>query len=250
MMLKKLLQISYVLIFLLLMAVPVVAQESGETLELVFNRDFGYGGFEGDIQGRFSLKVRSPEGLVRVVYYLDEAVVFDGSEPPFLWEFNTANFPDGRHTFRAVGYRTDGSRLEAEPFTRVFLNSEDAWSKTGDILVPLLVIVGIATVGGALGSGLLGRKKPHVPGVYGVTGGAICPRCTFPYARSLMAPNLVVGKLLRCPHCGKWAVVAAASLAALAAAEERLAAESQGEVRLDSEAEKLQERMEASRFED
>jgi hypothetical protein len=105
-------------------------------------------------------------------------------------------------------------------------------------------------VGGVLGSGLLGRKKPHVPGVYGMAGGAICPRCTFPYARGLMAPNLVIGKLSRCPHCGKWAVVAAASPDALAAAEARLAAENQGEVREDSEAEKLQQRIDDSRFED
>ena len=249
-MLKKLLRIFGVLIFFLLAVIPVSAQGSEETLELVFNRDFGYGGFEGDIQGRFSLKVRSPQGLVRVVYYLDDEVVFDGSEPPFLWEFNTANFPEGRHTFRAVGYRADGSMLEATPFTRVFLSSEDAWGKTGNILVPILVIVGIATVGGVLGSGLLGRKKPHVPGVYGMAGGAICPRCTFPYARGLMAPNLVVGKLSRCPHCGKWAVVAAASPDALAAAEARLAAGNQGEVRPDSEAEKLQQRIDDSRFED
>lgn len=248
--LHRLLRVLGIFLFVLLMAVPVGAQGNGDTLDLVFNRDFGYGGFGGDIQGRFSMKVRSPQDLVRVVYYLDDEVVFDGSEPPFLWEFNTANFPEGQHTFRAVGYRADGSMVEASPFTRVFLSSEDAWSKTGDILVPLLVIVGIASLAGALGSGLWGRKKLHVPGVYGVAGGAICPRCTFPYARKLMAPNLVVGKLSRCPHCGKWAVVAAATPAALAAAEARLAAESQGEVRSDSEAEILKQRMDESRFED
>ena len=32
---------------------------------------------------------------------------------------------------------------------------------------------------------------------------------------------MVVGKLVRCPHCGKWAVLSAASPAELAAAEER-----------------------------
>jgi hypothetical protein len=249
-MLKKILQTFGVLIFLLLVVVPAGAQGSEDTLDLVFSRDFGYGGFGGDIQGRFSLKVRSPEDLVQVVYYLDEAVVFEGNEPPFTWQFNTADFADGRHTFRAEGYRADGSLVESEPFARVFLSSEDAWSKTGDMLVPILVIVGIAAVGGALGSGLLGRKKQHVPGVYGMAGGAICPRCTFPYARGVMAPNLLVGKLVRCPHCGKWAVVAAASPEALAAAEARLAAENQGQVRTESDAEKLRQRIEDSRFED
>ncbi len=249
-MLKKWLFIFGFASLLLLGAVPAIAQESEDSLVLDFSREFGYGGFDGDIQGRFSLKVQSPDDLVRVVYYLDDEVVFEGREPPFLWKFNTANYSEGQHTFKAVGYRANGNVIQSSSFTRVFLSSEDAWSKTGDLLVPILVIVGIATLGGALGSGMLGRKKQHVPGVYGMAGGAICPRCTFPYARGLMAPNLVVGKLSRCPHCGKWAVVVAASPAALAAAEARLAAENQVEVRMESDVEKLRQRMDESRFED
>jgi LPXTG-motif cell wall-anchored protein len=249
---KKLaIRLIWITIVCLLQWFGAMAQENNEPLVLDFNRDFGYGGFGGEIQGRFSLKVRSPEDLVRVIYYLDDEVVFDGSDPPFLWQFNTANYPDGRHTFKAVGYRGDGSLIEASPFTRVFLSSEDAWGKTGDMLVPVLVIVGLATVGGAVGAGLLGRKKKHVPGVYGVVaGGAICPRCSFPYARSLMAPNLLVGKLSRCPHCGKWAVVAAASKDALAAAEARLVAENQGAVRTESDVDKLRQQLDESRFDD
>lgn len=245
-----------VVLVLLLLAVfslaagPVKAQEADQTLVLDFNRDFGYGGFSGDIQGQFSLKVSSPTDLVRVEYYLDDELVFNSSQPPFSWQFNTANFPAGRHTFRAVGYKADGSLVQAEPFTRLFLTSEQAWSKTGDMLVPILVLIGVVTLAGALGTAFLGRKKQHVPGVYGVAGGAICPRCTFPYSRSLMAPNLLVGKLSRCPHCGKWAIVAAASPAALQAAEERLATENQGGMRMQSERDKLQQRMDESRFED
>jgi hypothetical protein len=243
-----------ILVFIACLAVvisPGAAQEIGETLVLDFNRDFGYGGFSGDIQGRFSLKVSAPDDIVRVMYYLDDELVYEETEPPFKWQFNTASYSEGRHTFSAVGYKADGTEVWAEPFTRVFLSSDSAWGKTTGMVVPLLVIVGIATLGGIVGPLLLGRKKAYTPGVYGVAGGAVCPRCRFPFSRSVMAPNLLVGKLERCPHCGKWAILPRASAAALAAAEERFFADSQGTaIGEPSEEEKLKRMIEESRFEE
>jgi hypothetical protein len=228
---------------------PALAQGAGETLILDFNRDFGYGGFSGDIQGRFSLKVRAPDDIVRVMYYLDDELVYEGTEPPFKWQFNTASYSEGRHTFSAVGYKADGTAVWAEPFTREFLSSDSAWGKTTGMVVPILVIVGIATLGGILGPLLLGRKKAHVHGVYGVAGGAVCPRCTFPFSRSVMAPNLLVGKLERCPHCGKWGILPRASAATLADAEERFSTDIQGTIDEPSEEEKMKQMIEESRFE-
>lgn len=229
---------------------PAFAEGEEETLVLDFNRDFGYGGFGGDIQGRFSMKVRSPEDLVRVVYYLDGELVFDGTEPPFTWKFNTASYPEGRHTFNAVGYKADGTEVFAEPFTRFFLSAESAWGNTAGILVPILIVVGIAAIAGIAGPLLLGRHKEHTPGVYGAAGGSICPRCTFPFSRGFLAPNLLVGKLVRCPHCGKWSILPRAPSMALAAAEERLAADGQTEIDVPGEADKLRRMIEDSRFEE
>jgi len=228
---------------------PVAAQEE-ETLVLDFSRDFGYGGFGGDIQGRFSLKGSTPEDIVRVTYFLDGELVFEGTEPPFRWQFNTASFSEGRHTFSAVGYKADGTEVRVEPFTRVFLSAESAWDGTAGMVVPILIIVGLATVGGIVAPLLFGRKKVHNPGVYGVAGGVVCPRCTFPFSRNVLAPNLVIGKLVRCPHCGKWAVLPRATAAALAAAEERLAADNQGTIPETSREEKLRQMAEDSRFEE
>lgn len=230
--------------------VSASAQEGEESLVLDFNRDFGYGGFGGDIQGRFSLKVISPENLVRVEYYLDGERMYEGTESPFKWQFNTANFAEGRHTFDAIGYKADGSEVHATEFTRTFLSAENAWSEVGDMLVPILVLVGLATLLGVLVPVLMGRKKQYTLGVYGAAGGAICPRCTFPYSRNMLSPNLVLGKLERCPHCGKWAIVPRASGAALKAAEERYAAENQGTIQSISEEEKIQQLIDDSRFEE
>lgn len=238
-----------VLLVCAFLALPVLAQGT-EEITLDFNRDFGYGGFGGEIQGRFSLKVLSPDDLVRVEYYLDGELVFEGNEPPFRWQFNTAVFPEGTHTFSAVGYKADGTEIFASEFSRTFLSSDQAWNKTGDLVLPILVIVGIATVAGVLGPVLLGRKKQHTPGVYGAAGGAVCPRCTFPYSRNMLSPNLLVGKLERCPHCGKWALVPRALASDLQAAEGRFAAESQGTVGTPTEEERIQQMIEDSRFEE
>ena len=54
----------------------------------------------------------------------------------------------------------------------------------------------------------------------------------------------------RCPHCGKWAIVPRASSDALQAAEERFAAENKGTIQTQSEAEKLQQMIEDSRFDE
>jgi hypothetical protein len=36
-----------------------------------------------------------------------------------------------------------------------------------------------------------------------------------PFSRSVLAPNMLVGKLERCPHCRKWAIVGRAGSADL-----------------------------------
>jgi hypothetical protein len=247
----KNISLGLIVILALVFALPAFAQEErDEVLELRFNRDFGYGGFEGDIQGRFSIKVISPEDIVRVEYFIDGERVYEGTEFPFKWQFNTDSYSEGRHTFSATGYKADGTEIYAQEFTRVFLSADSAWDKTGDFIVPLLVIVGLAALAGTLGPALLGRKKIHTPGSYGMAGGAICPRCTFPYSRNILAPNLVVGKLERCPHCGKWAIVPRASTAALEEAEARLASEGESTIETQTEEEKLRQMIDDSRFDD
>jgi hypothetical protein len=118
------------------------------------------------------------------------------------------------------------------------------------IIVPLLVIVGVATLVGALAPVLMMRGNEFKPGNYGAAGGAVCPRCTFPYSRSVIAPNLLVGKLQRCPHCGKWAIVARASQQNLDEAEKRWYKEGTSSVETPSYEEKTRQLLDDSRYED
>ena len=101
---------------------------------------------------------------------------------------------------------------------------------------------------GALAPVLMGRGKTFKPKQYGVAGGAVCPRCTFPYSRNMLAPNLLVGKLQRCPHCGKWAIVPRASQTALDSAEQRWSKEGTSSVEAPSEEEKLRQQIDDSRY--
>ena len=212
-------------------------------------RDFGYGA-GGQIQGKFSLRVDGPTDIGRVDFIIDGEVVHTITEAPFRYRFNTDDFSPGVHTMTAVGYLADGTEVDGPEFVRQFLSADDAKSSTMKIIVPLLVIVGVATLVGALAPAMMMRGKEFKPGNYGAAGGAVCPRCTFPYSRSVFAPNLVVGKLQRCPHCGKWAIVARASQQNLDEAEKRWYREGISSVDTPSEDEKMRQLLDDSRYED
>ena len=242
----KILKIIVILIFCL---VPVSALAQSEDLDLRLTRDFGYGA-GGQIQGKFSLRVDGPADIVQVDFIIDGEVVHTITEAPFRFRFETDDFPPGVHTMTAVGYLADGTQVEGPEFVRQFLSADDAKSSIMKIIVPLLVIVGVATLVGALAPALMMRGKEFKPGNYGAAGGAVCPRCTFPYSRSVFAPNLLVGKLQRCPHCGKWAIVARASQKNLDEAEKRWYREGTSSVETPSDEEKTRQLLDDSRYED
>ena len=219
-----------------------------ETLTLRLSRDWGYGA-GGQIQGKFSLRVDGPDDIVKVDFIIDGVVVQTLTEMPFRYQFSTDEFPAGIHTLTAVGYRSDGSSIQGTEFVRQFLSADEARSSTMKIVLPLLLVVGAISLVGILGPVLMGRGKEFKPGQYGAAGGAVCPRCQFPYSRNVMAPNMLVGKLQCCPHCGKWAIVPRASQSALEAAEERWAREGTSSVIAPSEDEKSQQMLDDSRYE-
>lgn len=238
-------------ITLLLFVMPALAhaQEGPTPLDLKLRRLFGYGGI-GQIEGAFSLSVADDGELARVDFLIDGQVVHTAEGAPFEFRFNTGEFPPGDHTMTAAGYTAAGEARPSQSIQREFLSAEAAGEATTRILVPLLIVVLGITAASAILPVLLGRKRVHRPGQYGAAGGAICPRCGNPYARRFWSPNLLAGKLERCPHCGKWAIVRRADGAALAAAEARLASE--GEPQLESsesEEDRLRRLLDESRYE-
>jgi hypothetical protein len=242
-------KISLIVVGLIVLLLPLAAQgQAEEALDLRLKRDWGYGA-GGQIQGKFSLSVNGPDDIVKVEFIIDGEVVHTDTESAFRYQFNTDDFPPGVHTLTAIGYKADGTQVYGTEFVRQFLSADEARSSTMKIIVPLVLVVGVISMMGILGPVLMGRGKEFKPGQYGAAGGAVCPRCEFPYSRGVMAPNLLVGKLQRCPHCGKWAIVPRASQTALETAEQRWSREGTSSVEVPSEDEILKQMIDDSRFE-
>lgn len=225
---KKRLIWLVVLALLLGVASPALAQGEQPELALKLRRDWGYGGFNGDIQGNFSVTVDGPADLAMVRYYLDdETLLGESSEAPsFRVAFVTDDYPPGQHTLVAVGVRADGTELRSQELVRLFVSGEQAGEMLAQIGVPLAVIVVALLAVTALAPLLsTGRKKAHRPGEYGWLGGAVCPKCGKPYRLSALGLKLGFSRLENCPHCRKWSMVRRAGPDELAAAEARLAAE-------------------------
>ena len=235
-------------LLLLLAAVPAAAQ-TDDVLSIQFHKDFGYAA-GSEIQGAFSLTAEGPEDLARVDYYVDDQLLGSATEPPFKISFGTGDYALGHHTIVAVGTTADGSEVRSLSRTLEFVSADEGWQMAGKIVFPILGIVLIISLLGTVGPMLLGRKAKFLLGEYGAAGGAVCSRCGMPFSRHLMAPNMVFGKLERCPHCGKLSIVAAASASALRQAEARWQADShQGELTPESDADRLRDAIDESRYE-
>lgn len=252
---KKRLPIIIIAAFIaLLLPISARAQEGQPPeLTLKLRRDFGYGGFSGDIQGAFTLRAESPDDLVEVRFYIDDEWIGTDTEADFAIQFNTGNFEAGIHTLSAVGLRADGSEVRSQGLTREFLSGDQAMGSIVALLVPLLGVILLLTLAGSLLPMITGRGgKKHPVGQYGLSGGTVCPRCDLPYSRPTLGLNLGLGKLGRCPHCGKWAIVRRARPGELAEAEDRLRVDVAGgqvEAKPDEE-ESLRRALEDSRFDD
>ncbi|MEA1977053.1 MAG: hypothetical protein U9N80_04050 [Chloroflexota bacterium] len=219
-----------ILIFFLLasvLTVPAYAQGGDDRLTIRLRRDFGYRA-AGQIQGRFTISADGPQDLERVKYLLDGEFFAEVSEAPYKFSFSTSDYALGAHTFSAIGTTASGAEMFAEEVRLEFVSAEESWQKATNLTIPLLVGIVVLVGLGVLLPVIMGRRSGSFKlGNYGSAGGAVCKRCGFPYSRNFLSLNLLVGKLERCPHCGKWEIAPRASLAALDEAETRYRADAE-----------------------
>jgi hypothetical protein len=241
------------LVIAILLAWTVPANAQGGELRLSLHKDWGYSA-GGQIQGLFTLSVRGPQDLVSVRFDLDGEKIATLTQPPFALQFNTDKYPTGWHKLSATARTSSERTLTSNVISAEFVSAEQGWQVVQRIMIPLLVVVVGVILLSTLGQFLLtGRGQHHfepgTPRDYGIAGGAICPKCKRPFARHFFSPNLLVGKLERCPYCGRWSVVPSASREALTAAEAAERAASQPAVPQVSPEEKLRRQLEQSRYE-
>jgi hypothetical protein len=253
---KKIYALLLTFTALILLVIPAMAQSEDE-LTLGLNRDFGYSSGGGDIQGTFTIKAKGPENLAKVTFYLDDQVLGEVTQAPFQLRFITDNYSMGRHVFSAVGVTTDGREVRTtREYPATFVTAEEGWKAGLMIAGPIFGIIIIVMVVSYVSMFVSGKKLQNLPpGTqrnYGVAGGTICSKCKRPYARHVMSPNMLMGKLERCPYCGKWAVARAYPLEMLRTAEaaELQDAQNQGFAAVETEEEKLRKEMEKSRYQD
>jgi hypothetical protein len=142
----------------------------------------------------------------------------------------------------------DKSKISSNKITKIFLSSEQAWAETQRLIVPILLFTGVLALVGAAIPVLFSWKKDFVVGKYGPAGGAVCPRCQLPFSRPALSPNLILGKLVRCPHCGKVNLLSRSTSRELEVAENRYTAKDINQVKPTSEQDYYQQ-LEDSRFE-
>ena len=227
----------------------VSAQSEGLTISL--SRDFGYGGFNGDIQGTFSIKASGPETLTRVEFYLDETLLGEDTSAPFALQFVTDNYPAGAHALSAVGYTSDGGELKSKTINALFVSEEESSAMMRKLILPVLGVVFGAILLAALFPLLSMRRgkklPPGTPRNYPL-GGGICPKCHRPFAFQLLSMNMLLGKFTPCPHCGKWSIVRRASLGELRAAEQAENVSETTQISELSEEEKLRQGLDDSKY--
>jgi len=247
---KKILQ-AFILAFLAasIVALPALAQD--ETLTMSLSRDWGYGGFGGDIQGTFSFHVSGPENLIRVEFYIDEMKIGEDMIPPFNLQFVTDNYPLGAHELYAVGYTDDGNTLRSNSMSRTFVPASEGGEAAVKIVIPLLVVVFGSIILSAVVPLLTGRKTVALAAgtqrKY-TFGGGICPKCKRPFALPLLGLNLLAGKLARCPYCGRWSIVRGESMQKLRAAEQAELEAEKGQIPEATEEEKLKKALDDSKY--
>ncbi len=90
---------------------------------------------------------------------------------------------------------------------------------------------------------LVGRGKGPTAGM------AICRKCGQAFPRSFFGLNLMTGKLVKCPHCGAWAVLPAASPAEIERAQAPQQARQESASAPVSADEALRRQIEQSKYE-
>jgi Zn ribbon nucleic-acid-binding protein len=237
----------------------VQAQQTGYRLNL--SRNFGYSS-GSQIRGNFTASIVGPQdndNIQSVTYLIDGKSIAEVTTAPFKLQFVTTDYPLGWHDMSAQIHTKDGQTATTAVQHLEFASADQESAAVKSITFPLLGGVLLIVII-ALGAQMLAmRKKPKLDlplgtsRKYGITGGAICPRCHRPFALHWWALNAGIGgKLDRCDFCGRWGMVRRASREELTRAEaaEVQMAQPEKPIQAESEEQKLKELLDESRYTD
>ncbi len=239
---------------------PTAAWAQQEEYSLNISRDFGYSNGSSQVRGNFTASIVGQLANVKeVTYLMDGESMGAVATSPYKLHFVTTNYPLGWHDLSAQVLTKDGRNIVTAVRRFEFASAEQESAAVRNIIFPLLgglVLVIAIVIGVQL---LLNRNKPKVSlelgaaRQYGISGGAICPRCRRPFAIHWWALNAgITSKIDRCDHCGRFGYVRRASREELAAAEaaELQMAQPETPLQAETEAQKLKNILDESRYTD
>lgn len=97
--------------FILLFVLTSAAAAPSLNLSTYKNNGYGLG---NDIGGLWTYTAQVSPDVVFVEFYLDNQLQMNATVAPFKWQFNTADYPLGEHTFRVVAYDSSGLTATVE----------------------------------------------------------------------------------------------------------------------------------------
>jgi DNA-directed RNA polymerase subunit RPC12/RpoP len=255
---KKSILFLFIVGILLALGFSQAFAQNDQQLKLTLSRDFGYSGFNSDIQGVFTAKISNPpQNVTKVEFYIDGILMGEDTTAPFGLQFNTDSYNTGMHTLSAIGYTSDGTQINSNNIQVQFVPAGTGLQSVFKFIVPIiLLIIVIALLAVFLpivfNKGKLASTPLGEPRKYGVGGGAICPNCNRPFPLRLWWINLGSKKIDRCPYCGKWSMVRPRSTSELREAEaaELVQSGTQPAITEETEEEKLRRELDDSRFQD
>ena len=239
---------------LLLGAFSFSQTPANPALQLSLSRNFGYSSGTGEIQGTFTMRAAGPADLQRVVFYVDDQVIGEATAPPFSLRFVTDSYPIGIHTLKATGETASGEQLQSNLLRLKFVTAGEGWQSAMRIVIPILGTVFLVIIASFVIPLLMGRRRQPVPmgqpRKYGVSGGTICTKCGRPFALHFLSLHIGMGKLERCPHCGRWGMVHSLPRDQLQAAEKAELAQAASPAQLSptSSEEKSRKELDDSRY--
>jgi len=218
---KKL--VLVMLLFALFLPARAVFGQDESPYSISIRRDFGFGN-GADIQGRMTISVKGDESTIaKVIFLLDDKEMATVTSAPFKHSFSTDQYSAATHQISAKVVTVAGVSYPTRVLTYRFLSANEVGDGMKKILIPIGIITLLGMGVPALLQSTSQKKRQQHPGEpvnYGYSGGAICPKCGYPFARSFLSPHVGSLKFERCPSCKKWSMVGRASLEDLREAEQ------------------------------
>ena len=129
----------------------VSVAEAKLSIDFEFYKNNGYG-IGDDIGGVWTITAKVSTDVQYVEFYLDDQLQQNDTAAPFIWQFDTLNFPSGSHALKGLAYDSSGSSA----MLVVTRNFQDTPTLT--VMTPIVVAV-IVIVAASFGFVMFRVKK-------------------------------------------------------------------------------------------